>query len=99
MSNSGLVLKLSVGLIAGWLAGKLVHGAGFELIFEVIIGVLGAFIGVGLLPRLGLQLGVPITTVLINATVGSLLLLLILTLARGRIRRKSSLRSGSPWFS
>jgi len=34
-----------VGIIAGWLAGKLVRGAGFGLIGDLILGLVGGFVG------------------------------------------------------
>lgn len=33
------------GLIAGWLAGLLVHGRGFGCLGDIVLGVLGAFVG------------------------------------------------------
>jgi len=36
---------LVVGLVAGWWAGKIVRGAGFGLIGDLVIGIIGAFIG------------------------------------------------------
>ena len=55
VSNEGLLVILLVGVVAGWLAGQLVRGTGFGLIGDLIIGVIGAFIGTWLLPRLGIQ--------------------------------------------
>ena len=52
-----LIIFLLVGLIAGWLAGQIVRGGGFGLIGDLVVGVIGAFIGGYLLPRLGLHLG------------------------------------------
>jgi uncharacterized membrane protein YeaQ/YmgE (transglycosylase-associated protein family) len=48
---------LVFGLVAGWLAGKIVREAGFGLISDLLIGVIGAFIGDWLLPRIGIHLG------------------------------------------
>ena len=45
ISNEGLIVILVVGLIAGWLAGQLVQGTGFGIIGDIIIGIIGAFIG------------------------------------------------------
>jgi uncharacterized membrane protein YeaQ/YmgE (transglycosylase-associated protein family) len=53
ISNESLIVILLVGVIAGWLAGQLVSGTGFGLIGDLIIGVIGAFIGSWLLPQLG----------------------------------------------
>ena len=59
MSGESLLIILVVGLIAGWLAGQIVQGTGFGLIGDLIIGVVGAFIGGWLLPQLGIHLGSP----------------------------------------
>lgn len=36
---------LIIGIIAGWLAGKIVKGGGFGLIGDLVVGVVGSFIG------------------------------------------------------
>jgi uncharacterized membrane protein YeaQ/YmgE (transglycosylase-associated protein family) len=77
---------LFVGLVAGWLAGLLVRGSGFGLIGDLVIGVIGAFIGDWLLPRLGIHLGVGIVSAIVNATLGAVVLLIIVRLVRGRGR-------------
>jgi uncharacterized membrane protein YeaQ/YmgE (transglycosylase-associated protein family) len=83
MSNESLLTILLVGLIAGWLAGLILRGAGFGIISDLIIGILGAFIGDWLLPRLGLHLGSGIVPAIVNATIGAILLLLVIRLVRG----------------
>jgi uncharacterized membrane protein YeaQ/YmgE (transglycosylase-associated protein family) len=40
-----LIILLIVGAIAGWLAGTIVKGYGFGLIGNIIVGIIGAFIG------------------------------------------------------
>jgi len=40
MSNESLLVILFVGLVAGWLAGQIVRGAGFGLIGDLVIGIL-----------------------------------------------------------
>ena len=57
MSGESLLLILVVGVIAGWLAGQIVHGTGVGLVGDLVIGVIGAFIGSWLLPQLGVHLG------------------------------------------
>ena len=57
ISNEGLIVILLVGVIAGWLAGRLVQGTGFGLVGDLIIGVIGALIGSWLLPQLGIRIG------------------------------------------
>jgi uncharacterized membrane protein YeaQ/YmgE (transglycosylase-associated protein family) len=41
-----------VGIVAGWLAGRVMEGGGFGLIGDLLVGLVGAFIGDWLLPRL-----------------------------------------------
>ena len=52
MSSESLTVILAVGLTAGWLAGQIVHGTGYGIINDLIIGVVGSFIGGWLLPQL-----------------------------------------------
>ena len=44
----GIIAALIIGGIAGWLAGLIVQGFGFGLIWNIVIGIVGAFIGVWL---------------------------------------------------
>jgi uncharacterized membrane protein YeaQ/YmgE (transglycosylase-associated protein family) len=78
LSNESLAVILLVGVVAGWLAGRVVDGGGFGLIGDLIVGVLGAFVGDWFLPRLNIHLGVGFVALVINATLGAILLLLIL---------------------
>ena len=86
ISNESLVLILVVGVVAGWLAGQLVRGTGFGLIGDLIIGVIGAFIGTWLLPQLNIHIGSGMVGAIFSATIGAVLLLIILRVFRGRGR-------------
>ena len=86
LSNESLLIILLVGIVAGWLAGRIVDGGGFGLIGDLVVGVLGAFIGNWLLPQLGIHLGVGIVSLIINATLGAIVLLAILRVAFGSRR-------------
>jgi len=87
LSNQSLLVILLVGIIAGWLAGKMVRGAGFGILGDLLIGILGAFIGNWLLPRFGIHLGTGVVSAIVNATVGAIVLLLVVRLLRGGIGR------------
>ena len=52
LSNQSLLVIIVVGIVAGWLAGRVMEGGGFGLIGDLIVGLIGAFIGDWLLPRL-----------------------------------------------
>ena len=48
----GIIAALVIGAIAGWLAGLIVRGAGFGLVANIVIGMLGALVASWLLPQL-----------------------------------------------
>ena len=81
--GAGILVMLIVGAIAGWLAGKIVRGFGYGLIWNIVIGIIGAFVGVWLWGVLHLPL---IANWWINAivvsTVGAVVLLFIIGLVR-----------------
>jgi uncharacterized membrane protein YeaQ/YmgE (transglycosylase-associated protein family) len=83
MSVEGLVIIVTVGVIAGWLLGQVVQGTGFGTGGDLIIGVAGAFMGGGLLPQLSTHLGSGAIPAIMNAAIGALMLLVTVGLVRG----------------
>jgi uncharacterized membrane protein YeaQ/YmgE (transglycosylase-associated protein family) len=83
LSSQGLLVIIIVGIIAGWLAGRVIEGGGFGLIGDLLVGLVGAFIGDWLLPRLDIHLGQGIVALIMNAFIGAVVLLLILRLVGG----------------
>lgn len=68
-----------IGLVAGWLAGKLVKGSGFGVLGDIIVGVLGALLG-GFL--FGSALGGGLLGSILVATAGAVILLLLARLVK-----------------
>jgi uncharacterized membrane protein YeaQ/YmgE (transglycosylase-associated protein family) len=87
LSGESLLVILFVGLIAGWLAGKIVRGTGFGIVGDILIGIAGAFVASWLFPKLGVRLGVGLTREIIDSAIGAIILLLVVRLIRtgGRI--------------
>jgi uncharacterized membrane protein YeaQ/YmgE (transglycosylase-associated protein family) len=83
MSNDSLIVIIVVGLVAGWLAGQIMRGYGYGLVGDLVVGVIGSYIGEWLLPRLGLHIGSGLLALIIDATIGALVLLFILRILRG----------------
>jgi uncharacterized membrane protein YeaQ/YmgE (transglycosylase-associated protein family) len=83
LSNENLLVILFVGIVAGWLAGRVMQGGGFGLIGDLLVGLVGAFIGNWLLPQLGIHLGAGLVSLILNAFIGAVVLLLILRLING----------------
>jgi uncharacterized membrane protein YeaQ/YmgE (transglycosylase-associated protein family) len=82
LSNEGLLVILFVGLVAGWLAGKIVRGTGFGILGDILVGILGALIAGLLFPRLGIRLGTGLVSEIIYSAIGAIILLLVVRLAR-----------------
>ena len=85
-SGESLLVILIVGVAAGWLAGQIVQGTGFGLLGDLIVGVAGAFIARWIFPQLGIHLGSGIVSEIVEAAIGAILLLLVISLVRGRSR-------------
>lgn len=58
--------------------------AGFGLVGDLVIGIGDAFLGGWLLPQLGIPPGAGLVAAVINATIGAVVLLLVMGLIRGR---------------
>jgi uncharacterized membrane protein YeaQ/YmgE (transglycosylase-associated protein family) len=82
ISNEGILVILFVGLIAGWLAGKIVRGTGFGIIGDILVGIGGALIASYLFPKLGIHLGAGRIAEIIQSAIGAIILLLIVRLVR-----------------
>ena len=83
LATNSLLVILVVGLIAGWLAGQIMKGSGFGIIGDIVIGIIGAFIGTWLWGELHLPVfgGFWINAIVIS-TVGALVLLFIIRLIK-----------------
>lgn len=73
----GLIAAIVVGIISGWLAGKIWKGKGFGLIGDLIVGILGGMLGNFLFGLVGI-VAVGIFGNIISAVVGALVLLWVL---------------------
>jgi uncharacterized membrane protein YeaQ/YmgE (transglycosylase-associated protein family) len=78
----GIIAWLVIGIVAGWLAGKIVEGAGFGVIVDIIVGIVGAFIGGWLASVLGLNIGGGLISSIIVAVIGAVILLFVLRLIK-----------------
>jgi len=84
LSVHSLLVILVIGIVAGWLAGKVVRGGGFGLIGDLAVGIVGAFIASVLFPKLGVHIGSGIGEQIVYAMLGAIILLLVLRLVARR---------------
>ncbi len=78
----GLWGWLLIGLIAGWLAGKIARGRGFGCITDIILGLIGSFLGGWVFTKLGIWGGGFLYS-LAAATLGAVILVSIAHLFSG----------------
>jgi uncharacterized membrane protein YeaQ/YmgE (transglycosylase-associated protein family) len=82
MTPLGILTWILVGALAGWIAGELMRGHGFGLVGNIVVGIVGAFVGGLLFSALGIGPGLGLIGSLITAVVGAVVLLFIIGLAR-----------------
>ncbi len=82
IDTHSLIIWLVVGAVAGLLAGTLVKGGGFGLIGDIVVGILGAFLGGWLANVFHVHVASGIVAAIITATVGAVILILLLRLVR-----------------
>jgi uncharacterized membrane protein YeaQ/YmgE (transglycosylase-associated protein family) len=78
----GILAAIIIGAIAGWLAGLIVRGAGFGLIGNIVVGIIGALVAGWVLPQLHIELAAGTLGSILDATVGAVIVLVILSLIK-----------------
>ena len=81
MQGTNLLYFLLIGLAAGWLAGKVMKGSGYGLIGDLIIGVVGAFLGGWIFGLLHIAAG-GLLGLLVTAFVGAVVLVWLLRMIK-----------------
>lgn len=83
-----LIWWVIVGLIAGWLTGKIMSGGGYGPLMDIVVGILGALAGGFIMTHLGFAGSGSLIYTIIVAVIGAVLLTLLLRLVtRGRVRQ------------
>src|SRR5271170_8044061 len=78
----GFIEWIVVGLIAGFLAGKVMKGEGYGVLVDIILGILGGILGGWLFGLLGIWQGGGIIPSLIVAFIGAVILVWITRLIK-----------------
>ena len=82
MAPHGFIAWLIIGALAGWLAGMFVKGGGFGLLGDIVVGIIGAFIGGWLAGVLHVHVGSGWISSILTAAVGAVFLLFLLRMVR-----------------
>lgn len=83
MNGVGIIGAILIGIFAGWIAEKIMH-RNHGLLTNLIVGVVGAFLGSFIATSLGIGTGSGVIPSLLVATAGAVLLLFIVGLFRRR---------------
>jgi len=71
LSNQSLIVIIFIGVVAGFLAGRIARNDGFGLIGDLAVGIIGALLGDWLFPLVGIHVGEGMVASIINAVVGA----------------------------
>jgi len=80
----GLIWWIIVGLIAGWITGKIMKGSGYGALMDIGVGIVGALIGGFIMQSLGMAGQGGMIYTIIVAVIGAVILTLIVRLVTGK---------------
>lgn len=87
MDQGATILALIVGAIAGWLAARVLKRTGFGVVGDIVVGMIGGFIGAWVWTFLhpaaeGAAMGFDVLHTIASSAVGGIVLLVLWRLAR-----------------
>lgn len=77
----GILWTLIIGALAGWLGSQIFKGGSLGLLGNIVVGIIGGFIGYWLL---GTTFGTTIVGQILTGAVGAIILLAVINLLTGR---------------
>jgi uncharacterized membrane protein YeaQ/YmgE (transglycosylase-associated protein family) len=77
-----LLYILLVGLIAGWATGKIMKGSGYGVLADILLGIVGAFVGSRVLGLLGVYTSGGLIPSILVAILGAVILVAIVRMLR-----------------
>jgi uncharacterized membrane protein YeaQ/YmgE (transglycosylase-associated protein family) len=85
METQSLIIILLLGALAGWLAGLVFQGGGLGLLGNIVVGIIGGFIGYWLLPKLNVNIdtGRGWLNYVLTAAIGAVVLLALINIIFG----------------
>jgi uncharacterized membrane protein YeaQ/YmgE (transglycosylase-associated protein family) len=84
----GILIAVIIGAVAGWLAGVIMKSNTGGVLFNIILGIVGGFVGHWLFQALNVSTEPSILGELITATVGAVILILIARILFGGKKRR-----------
>ena len=75
-----ILITLLIGAIAGWLGSMIFKGSGLGLLGNIVVGIVGSFVGYWLLGKLGVDLGTGWIGAILTGALGALIILFVINL-------------------
>jgi uncharacterized membrane protein YeaQ/YmgE (transglycosylase-associated protein family) len=75
-----ILVTLLIGAAAGWLGSVIYKGSGLGIIGNIVVGIVGSFVGFWLLGKLGVSLGTGLIGAILTGAIGSIVILILLNL-------------------
>jgi uncharacterized membrane protein YeaQ/YmgE (transglycosylase-associated protein family) len=75
-----ILITLLIGGLAGWLGSTIYQGSGLGLLGNIVVGIIGSFVGYWLLGKLGVNLGTGLLGVILTSAIGAIVILVLLNL-------------------
>ncbi|HNL39021.1 MAG TPA: GlsB/YeaQ/YmgE family stress response membrane protein [Saprospiraceae bacterium] len=82
MDATTLIIILAIGAISGWLAGQIRNGYGFGLLGNIVVGILGSFLGGWIFRQMGVGVNAGLLGTIFVSVIGALVLLFLIGLVR-----------------
>src|SRR5215467_8893511 len=90
LGSSDTLIFLAAGMVAGILAAMAVHGKSSGIVLDMLLGVIGAFVGRWIFGVFNISLGTGVIPDIIVAFVGAFVLLLVVHALSGGFRQRRS---------
>ncbi len=84
MDARTLIITILIGAVAGWLAGQVFQGRGLGTVGNIIVGIIGGFVGSWLLGVMGVHFsfGSPLLQTILTSTIGAVVVLFLTSLVK-----------------
>jgi len=75
-----IIVILLIGAAAGWLGSMVYKGSGLGLLGNIVVGIIGSFVGYWVLGKLGVNLGTGWIGAIVTGAIGAIIILILLNL-------------------
>ena len=75
-----IVVILIIGAVAGWLGSTIYKGSGLGLLGNIVVGIVGSFVGYWALGKLGVNLGTGWIGAILTGAIGAIIILILINL-------------------